>query len=132
MRDTLTTWLRLGMAAATCMAAMTASHAQVRDLGNGWSPSPLEIAQLPDYCQVWFREQKVPAGCDGVHHLCAGKVLITRLSNVSIPKVERQRILRQASGEVNYMFIRKNDQCTYMDLARATQIQLKTWEMMLR
>lgn len=132
MRVALSGWLRtlfLGMAAS---AAVTAPKAQIVDLGNGWGPSAMEIQQLPDYCQRFFVQKMMPPGCDGVHHLCAGKVLITRLSNVSIPKTERQRILRMAKSEVNYIFGRKNDQCGYMDHARATQIQLQTWEMMLR
>jgi hypothetical protein len=128
----LTTILRFALLAAALMGGVSPSRGQIVDLASGWGPSVMEIAQLPDYCQAFFRERRTPPNCDGVHHLCAGKVLITRLSNVSIPKVERQRILRMAKSEVNYMFGRKNDQCLYMDHARATQIQLQTWEMMLR
>lgn len=105
-------------------------HAQ--DLGNGWGPNALEIAALPDYCQNFFLKRVMPPNCDGVHHLCAGKVLINRCLDVKIPKGERRRIAGHAKKEVDYIFSRNNPQCLMMDEARATQSQIRTLEILLR
>ena len=117
---------------ALCGLFTSAADIHARDLGNGWGPSVIEIANLPDYCQMWFREQKLPPNCDGVHHLCAGKVLINRTLDFSIPKAERKRILNQAKGEVAYIFGRKNPSCAFMGAARAAETQIKMQEIMLR
>jgi len=116
---------------AMFIVAAAESRAVV-DLANGWGPSPLEISKLPDYCQRFFVERKFPANCDGVHHLCAGKVLMLRLTNFSIPKTERQRILVHAKSEVGYMFGRQNSSCAYMGEAREAQRQLQTFDALLR
>lgn len=115
-----------------CGLVLSATHIHAVDLGNGWGPNALEVAKLPDYCQKFFREKVLPPNCDGVHHLCAGKVLINRASDFSIPKAERQRILRMAKGEVGYIFTRKNPYCATMPEARAAESQIRTLEMMLR
>ena len=105
-------------------------HAQ--DLGNGWGPTALEITALPDYCQNYFLQKVLPPNCDGVHHLCAGKVLINRSLDFKIPKGERRRIAGHAKKEVDYIFDRNNAQCLMMDEARATQSQIRTLETLLR
>ena len=115
-----------------CGVVVAAADVPAQDLANGWGPNALEISRLPDYCQKFFLEKKTPPNCDGVHHLCAGKVLINRASDYSIPKAERQRILRMAKGEVNYIFGRQNAQCAYMGIAEATQSQIRTLEMIVR
>lgn len=108
-------------------------QAQRVDLANGWGPSALEIAKLPDYCQRFFLEKKLPPNCDGVHHTCAGKVLIFRTMDYSIPKRERQRIIGQARTEVDYIFKRDNNQnCKFMEEARATQRNVQMMEKLLR
>ena len=107
-------------------AALPGANLHAQDLGNGWGPNAIEITKLPDYCQRFFREKTLPPNCDGVHHLCAGKVLINRSMDYAIPKTERQRILRMATGEVNYIFGRKNPSCLMMDEARATQKLVQT------
>lgn len=105
-------------------------HAQ--DLANGWVPNALEIAALPDYCQNFFLKKVVPPNCDGVHHLCAGKVLINRSLDFKIPKGERRRIASHAKKEVDYIFGRNNPQCLMMNEARATQSQIRMLETLLR
>ena len=115
------------------LAPAAAVQAQRVDLANGWGPSPLEIGKLPEYCQRWFLEKKLPPNCDGVHHLCAGKVLIFRTMNLSIPKRERQRIIGQAKTEVDYIFKRDGNQnCAFMEEARATQRNVEMMANMLR
>ena len=106
--------------------ALPSVNVRAQDLANGWGPNALEITKLPDYCQRFFREKTLPSNCDGVHHLCAGKVLINRSMDYAIPKQERQRILRMATSEVNYIFGRKNPSCLMMDEARATQKLVQT------
>lgn len=115
-------------------APVWTAQAQRVDLGNGWGPSPLEIAKLPDYCKRFFLEKKLPPNCDGVHHLCAGKVLINRSMNYSIPKRERQRIIGQAKIEVDYIFKRDNRTCpmAMMQDARATRGNVQMMENILR
>ncbi|MCC6852366.1 MAG: hypothetical protein IT502_08650 [Rubrivivax sp.] len=118
---------------AFVLTVFAASDARaVVDLANGWGPSALETSKLPDYCQRFFLERKLPPNCDGVHHLCAGKVLMLRLTDFSIPKQERQRILGHAKSEVEYMFGRQNASCTYLGQAREAQRQLRTFEALLR
>lgn len=113
-------------AVVLCGIALPSGDLHAQDLGNGWAPNTIEITKLPDYCQKFFREKSLPPNCDGVHHLCAGKVLINRSMDYAIPKQERQRILRMATGEVNYIFGRKNPSCLMMDEARATQKLVQT------
>lgn len=113
-------------------AAFAGTDPHAQDLANGWKPNALEIAQLPDYCQRFFLTRALPPNCDGVHHLCAGKVLIGRAMNFSIPKTERKRILRGAKNEVDYIFTRKNPSCKMMDAARLTQRQIGAMEPQLR
>ena len=115
-----------------CGVGLATADVRAQDLGNGWTPNALELARLPDYCQKFFLEKKTPPNCDGVHHLCAGKVLINRVSDYSIPKTERQRILRRAKDEVSYIFGRKNAQCEYMGVAEATLGQIRTLEIIVR
>jgi hypothetical protein len=114
------------------VAAGASLHTQAADLANGWSPGPLEVAKLPEYCQTWFNKRLTPPNCDGVHHLCAGKVLINRTMDYSIPKRERQRIFRMAKQEVDYIFTRQNPNCAMMGEARATQSMIRTLEPILR
>lgn len=87
---------------------------------------------MPNYCQAYFLKKQLPPNCDGVHHLCAGKVLINRTMDYSIPKRERQRILGQAKKEVDYIFTRKNPRCAMMGEAQATQRQIVMLESFLR
>lgn len=107
------------------------------DLANGWSPSALEINQLPGYCQDFFMKNltaynAVVGGCDGVHHLCAGKVVMNRIMNVSIPKRERQWMLGQAKIEVNYLASRLTPSCKFHQEVRAAESQIKVLEVMLK
>ena len=106
------------------------------DLGNGWGPNPLEIRQLPDYCQAFFSKSPIydtlVRGCDGVHHLCAGKVVINRAMNASIPKRERQRILGQAKIEVNYLARRLTPSCKRGEDVRAAEAQIRMLEILLK
>lgn len=110
----------------------------VVDLGNGWGPTASEIIQLPKYCQTQFLTkdinlvQKMSPGCDGIHHLCPGKVLINRASNISIPKAERQRILRQAKNEINYVFSRLTPSCSRGNEIRAAEFEIRLLEPRLR
>lgn len=106
--------------------ALTGIHIHAQDLANGWGPTAIEVAKLPPYCQQWFQKKVLPPNCDGVHHLCAGKVLINRSLDISIPKAERKRIFRAANTEVDYIFSRPNAQCGMMNEARATQSQLRS------
>lgn len=112
---------------------MKASNAGV-DLGNGWNPTALEMAQVPYYCQKQFQSKNdakvvsaLSPGCDGVHHLCAGLVLMTRVTNYTIPKQERQRILGRAKQEFDYMSGRPNSSCL-----KARMIQLRASEQRVR
>ncbi|MFO1292843.1 MAG: hypothetical protein U1F07_07155 [Rubrivivax sp.] len=124
---------RAGAAMLALCATLVGTHSIAgTDLANGWGPSALEISKLPDYCQRFFLERKLPPNCDGVHHLCAGKVLMLRLGDFSIPKGERQRILGHAKSEVGYMFGRENTYCAYVPAAKETQRQLQTFEALLR
>lgn len=108
----------------------TALHAQ--DLANGWGPNALEVSKLPNYCQLFFQQKILPQNCDGVHHLCAGKVLISRSLDLSVPKPERKRIFGAAKKEVDYIFSRNNPQCLFMDEARAAQNQIRSLEPLFR
>ena len=101
--------------------ALAGTDLRAQDLANGWVPSALEVSKLPGYCQRFFLQKALPANCDGVHHLCAGKVLINRAMDFKIPKQERQRILNNAKNEVDYIFGRNNPSCQMMSEARATQ-----------
>ena len=122
----------LAAVVAICGVSIPGSEPLAQDLGNGWAPTVIEIANLPKYCQDYFRKQVLPPNCDGVHHLCAGKVLINRFMNTSIPKPERIRIYGQAKKEVDYIFHRQNASCSMMGEARSTQNFLKTMEFMVR
>jgi hypothetical protein len=106
--------------------AVTGVHLHAQDLANGWGPTALEVSKLPPYCQQWFQKKVLPPNCDGVHHLCAGKVLTHRSLDFSVPKPERKRIFRAANTEVDYIFSRPNAQCGMMDEARAAQNQLRS------
>jgi len=115
-------------------------EAQTReDLGNGWGPNAVEIVQLPDYCQAQFLSKmdwkvfaRMSPGCDGIHHFCAGRVLLLRVAKTSIPKPERQRILGQAKLEVNYLASRLTPKCTRVDEVRAVEAQIRLYEAMLK
>lgn len=120
------------LALVSVLSYPTILHAQVVDLGNGWGPSAVEISKLPEYCQKWFRDKALPASCDGVHHLCAGKVLINRTMDYAIPKRERQRIIGHAKTEVDYIFGRSNPMCPVMEEARATQRQVQMMQGLLK
>lgn len=115
-----------------CGPCVLPIDAHAVDLGNGWGPNALEISKLPDYCKKYFLEKKVPPNCDGVHHLCAGKVLINRVNDFSIPKAERRRILGQAKNEVGYIFGRNNTYCAVMPDARATRNEIPILEILVR
>lgn len=120
-------------ALVACAFALSAGSSLAQDLGNGWEPNPLEVAKLPEYCKVFFRTKALPPNCDGVHHLCAGRVLMTRITNPSIPKQERKRIYNRAKQEVDYIFGRPNPPtCKMMDEARATQSELRVLEVFVR
>ena len=119
---------------------ITTSAAGV-DLANGWEPTALEIAPLPDHCRKQFLSKTDPKdvaanspGCDGVHHYCAGLVLKNRAARQSIPKPERQRIFIHAKKEIGYMSSRPNSSCLKSRLAevQATQQQLPVLEMLIR
>ena len=116
-----------------CGLILSASNSYaVIDLANGWSPSPLEIAKLPDCCQRYFLKKVLSPNCDGVHHHCAGRVLISRATDYFIPKGEPQRILVYAKSELQYVFGRKNPvACLVMDEARATERQTQVPEPLL-
>ena len=112
------TKMRSAIVFATSMLLSVAESHAVQDLANGWTPSPLEIAQTPDYCQKQFRSPSDPSvvtknspGCDGVHHYCAGLVLLVRVRNTAIPKQERRRILGRAKQEIDYVGTRNNTSC---------------------
>ncbi|MBE0547617.1 MAG: hypothetical protein IH627_08180 [Rubrivivax sp.] len=116
---------------------MSAPTLAREDLGNGWGPNALEISPLPNYCQAFFsKNHKVfdtlSRGCDGVHHLCAGKVLINRVMNVSIPKGERRRILGQAKIEVNYLASRLTPTCKLGEDVRTAESQIRMLETLLK
>ncbi len=115
-----------------CALAIASGTLHAQDLGNGWGPNALEVARLPLYCQQFFRNKTLPPNCDGVHHLCAGRVLMNRVMDINIPKQERRRIYNNAKQEVNYIFARENPSCKMMDEARATQNSLKTMEVFVR
>lgn len=115
-----------------CGMGLASTDLRAQDLANGWGPTALEISKLPDYCQRFFLQKALPPNCDGVHHLCAGKVLLNRAMSVSIPKQERNRIFGSAKREVDYIFGRQNASCPLMDASRATQMQIRTLEPMFR
>lgn len=105
------------------------------DLGNGWSPSPLELFNLPDYCQKQFLSKNDPKvyqalspGCDGIHHYCAGKVLLLRTTDYSIPAGERRRIFGQAKKEIGYMASRLTPSCSRLGDLRATEETMRMLE----
>ena len=101
------------------------------DLGNGWAPSPLEIAQSPTYChkQLINRDAKAIyeefTGCEGIHHMCPGLILIDRAGNPSIPKIERRRILDQAKNEIGYVSTRLKPTCTAAPVIQAAELRIR-------
>lgn len=103
----------------------------IEDLGNGWSPSPLEIAKSPAYCHKQFLNKDTSAiymeftGCDGIHHMCPGLILISRAGNPSIPKNERRRILNMAKGEIGYVATRLKPTCTATPVIQAAESQIR-------
>lgn len=110
----------------------------VEDLGNGWGPQPLEIAQLPAYCHKQFLTNDTGAiykefsGCDGIHHMCPGLVLINRAGNIAIPKGERKRILNQAKNEIGYVATRLMPSCTATPVVRAAESRIRILETFLK
>ncbi len=117
-------FVAVGVAALTLGPAALARN----DLANGWSPTEPEILKVPDYCQVQFRSKNKSygsPGCDGVHHFCVGLVLLDRASNYSIPKRERQRILKHAKNEVNYMATRMQPTCKRASDLHVAQMRIK-------
>jgi hypothetical protein len=130
--------LSLTLVCAGAMAFGTAAAQRV-DLGNGWGPSALEISQLPDYCQAQFKSKMdfkvfgpMSPGCDGIHHFCAGRVLLLRVTNPSIPKGERRRILGQAKTEVNYLASRLTPRCKRAEEVRAVESVIRMHETLLK
>lgn len=110
----------------------------VDDLGNGWGPTILEVSQLPQYCQKQFLVkdinlvQKMSPGCDGIHHLCPGKVLINRARNISIPRAERRRILNQAKNEIGYVASRLTPACSRANEIKGAVLEIQLLEPGLR
>jgi hypothetical protein len=136
MRREIPTFLAAICVGLGCLSLSAPALSRV-DLGNGWSPNALELSQLPNYCQSFFSKNRevfntMSRGCDGVHHLCAGNVLINRAMNASIPKRERQRILVQAKIEVNYLASRMTPSCKRGEDVRAAESQIRVLEIMLK
>ena len=105
---------------------------RAQDFGNGWETSAVEIAKLPDYCQRYFLKKVLPLNWDGVHHLCAGRVMISRATDYFIPKGAPRRLVVYAISELQYVFRRKNPAaCLVMDEARATERQTQVPEPLL-
>ncbi len=108
------------------------------DLGNGWHPKPLEISRLPKYCHKQLLNDdsgsiyKVFTGCDGIHHLCPGLILIQRAGTFSIPKGERKRILRQAKNEIGYVSVRLKSSCTASKEVQAAESQIRFLDTVLK
>ena len=122
----------LALTLAFCaITALTTPALAVEDLGNGWGPSPLEIAQLPSYCHEQFINKDTGAmykefsGCNGIHHMCPGLVLINRAANPAIPRPERQRILRQSKNEIGYVSTRLTPSCTAAPVVQAAESRIR-------
>lgn len=126
------------LVASLALAGVTAVSAQ--DLGNGWSPSILEISQMPEYCQKQFLSKHDAAvlnnlfpGCGGyMNHFCPGLILINRAANPSIARLERGRIARQARNEISYTTQRLPPTCSIGGDIAAADARLRMLEMTLK
>jgi hypothetical protein len=112
---------------------------QVVDLANGWGPSPLEISQTPEYCQKQFLSKHNGAvmetlfkNCPRMNHLCPGLVLLNRAMNMSIPKAERQRILRMGKGDIAYSMSQAGPACNVWNDVKAAEQKVKMLEVLLK
>lgn len=120
------------------VTALSTPAVAAEDLGNGWGPSPLEIAQLPPYCHEQFINKDTGAiykhfsGCSGIHHMCPGLVLINRSANPAIPRPERQRILRQSKNEIAYVSTRLTPNCTAAPAIQAAEARIRVMETLLK
>lgn len=129
--------LSLALLVSASLMPLAASYAD--DLGNGWSPSPLEILQTPPYCQKQFNSNHNAAvmsplfgGCERMNHFCPGIVLINRASDITIPTKERQRILKQAKIEINYSLSKLTSACVVYNDVKVAEQRIKLNEMFLK
>lgn len=109
------------------------------DLANGWDPAPLELLQVPQYCQKQFlskHDAKVMStlffNCERINHFCPGLILINRAMKQSIPKSERQRILSRAKGELDYTESKMTKSCSVKRDIDAAQMRIRMLETVLK
>ncbi|BAL93783.1 hypothetical protein [Rubrivivax gelatinosus] len=131
-----------GLAQITALALplvwSSPTHA-VEDLANGWSPSPVELAQLPPFCRAQLGKssqpgQKTPVQMCGVYmnHLCPGAVLVNRAGQASIPREERKRIAKNARGDIDYTKTRIQPGCALQPYLNTVDERLRILEMVLK
>jgi hypothetical protein len=80
-----------------------------QQLDGGWKPTPLELSQLPKYCQGQFKKELAQQpgysiiGCGGhFGHFCPALVALKRAENVTAPMKDRQYNRGRASKHLKY------------------------------
>jgi hypothetical protein len=113
--------------------------ASAQALGSHWRPGPMELKQLPEYCQGQFVAElaSVPSknisNCGGrMNHFCPGLVLINRVSDFSRPKVIRQQMLAAAKGDINYTLSAITPHCPILQDVMVAQRRVQILESVLK
>jgi len=121
------------------LSCATVGEVAAEPYRNQWSPTMLEISQLPRFCRGQFipEERKVwlatiaPCGTY-MNHFCPGLVLINRAANASKSKVERREDLRMARGEIEYTRNFLKQPCPIEDEIQGAESRIKVLQIFLK
>jgi hypothetical protein len=116
-----------------------ASSAQAQQkLSTAWAPSPIELAQIPQYCWGYLKtpyENKpefMMQGCGGgVHHYCVAKVYLLRAQKPTLEAWIRKDSVKQAKTEIDYAMQRLTPTCPVKDDFEAVAIRQRILEKQL-
>lgn len=100
-----------GAAIAPFLLACAAGHAQQPKIQPKYKASPLQVAQLPQFCWNQYVDGSLAGpqysitreSCGGeMNHFCPALVFLMQAQSPSLPKSERQGAMGQAVKEINY------------------------------
>lgn len=121
---------------STMMLAQTAHSKE--DLTNGWAPTPLEIQELPNFCQAQFVEslkgEPTPRTYCGIYmnHYCPAVVLVNRASRYSGTKTIKKSIVARARSELEYTKKYLTPSCSLIPHINATESRLRMLELIVK
>lgn len=99
---------RMACALLILLASTSADAAGVPGPGEGHRATPMEVAQLPQFCWAQYTEHKgpqysIPGGCGpGMNHYCWGLVEELRANRVFGNPKQRLDLLRAAKSQTLY------------------------------